>query len=84
MRKVPPGTGPREIELVTWAEETVRKESAVASDGLWQLVTLDTALLAGCAALIDKFGIPFALKLAGVALLLVSLAAALVGSLPRR
>jgi hypothetical protein len=75
---------PEELELVTWAEEVIRKEPVIAGEGLRLLVTLNTALLAGSAAIIDKLGIPSGFKVAGVIFLIISLGVALLGSLPQK
>jgi len=72
-----------EIEQVTWAEEAIRAAPGLLRDNLRQLITLDTALLAGSAAFLDKMPMLKELKVLGVALLLISLFSALWGSLPR-
>jgi hypothetical protein len=72
-----------ELELVTWAEETTRKGLDAVRDGLRQLVTLTTALLAGSAAFLGQLSAPRGWKVAAAVLLLSALALALWGSLPR-
>src|SRR5262249_47428735 len=72
-----------ETELVTWAEETMRKSLDTVRDGLRQLVTLSTALLAGSAAFLGQLPVhPFCKGLTAC-LLMLTLGCALWGSLPR-
>jgi hypothetical protein len=72
-----------EEELVAWAEEAVRKGLHSVNEALGRMVTLLTALLAGSAALLVQVPMPKGCKGAAVALLLIALASALWGSLPR-
>jgi hypothetical protein len=74
---------PEELELVAWAEEAASKGVGAVHEGLRQLVTLTTALLAGSAALLDKLPVSTACKVVFAGLLLVALATSLWGSLPR-
>ncbi|HEY7427453.1 MAG TPA: hypothetical protein VH682_24680 [Gemmataceae bacterium] len=72
-----------ELEQVTWAEEAIRTAPVLLRDSLRQLITLDTALLAGSAAFLDKMPMPWGLKAMAAVCLLLSLFGALWGSLPR-
>lgn len=72
-----------ERELVTWAEETVRKGVATTQEALRQMVTLTTALLAGSTALLGQLPTPLYFKVMAALSLLFSLGASLWGSLPR-
>jgi hypothetical protein len=72
-----------EIEHVEWAEATIRNAPGILRDSLRQLITLDTALLAGSAAFLDKMPMPKSLKALAAICLLLSLFGALWGSLPR-
>ena len=72
-----------ELELVAWAEEAVSKSLGTVQEGLRQMVTLTTALLAGSAALIDKLPLALGCKALSVLLLVLALASALWGALPQ-
>jgi hypothetical protein len=72
-----------QTELFEWIEKGHERALANVRDALQRLVTLTTALLAGSAALIAHVSLPWWSKTAGPLLLLLSLAAALLGSLPR-
>jgi hypothetical protein len=74
-----------EQELIDWANEAIRKGPTLVNEGLRQLITLDTALLGGSAALMGQgfLPAPTACKALGVLFLLGSLWMALAGSLPR-
>lgn len=71
-----------EVDTVDWARRVVRDSDLVAQDGLRQLVTLTTALLAGSAAMLDRSLLPNGVKAACVFCLLGALASALFGFLP--
>lgn len=72
-----------QLEQVQWAEETLRNAPALLREHLRQLVTLNTALLAGLAAFFDKLPMPHVMKVLAAVCLLLSLLAALWGALPR-
>jgi hypothetical protein len=72
-----------EIEQVQWAEEAARNAGRTLLEGLRQLITLNTALLAGSAAFLSQLAMPKAAKGIGAGLLLISLVCALWGSVPR-
>jgi hypothetical protein len=80
-----PGREPthEELELIAWGEEMARKGLATVHDGLKQMVTLTTALLAGSTAMLGTLPIPTVFKALGAVALLVSLASSLWGSFPR-
>lgn len=71
-----------ERELFNWSEEIASKEIGLVHDSLRHLVTLTAALLAGSAAVLNQVVLAPWCKVAGLSLLLVSLIAALWGSLP--
>jgi hypothetical protein len=72
-----------EIEQAEWAEEAIRTAPALIRDSLRQLITLDTALLAGSAALLTRASLPKLAAAIGIIALLISLSLALWGSMPR-
>jgi hypothetical protein len=72
-----------EVELVTWAEEMVRKSLVSIHEGLRQMITLATALLAGSTAVLGGLPIPTLFKAAGALALLLCLAFSLWGTYPR-
>lgn len=72
-----------ELELVAWAEDARKKGLETIRESLRHLVTLTTALLAGSAVLFAQPVVPVAFKAAGAVCLMLSLAVALYGSLPR-
>jgi hypothetical protein len=74
---------PEENELIDWALESSRKRLTTAQEGLRQLITLTTAVLGGSAALLGQLPAPVVFKLSGMVLLVISLAVALYGSLPK-
>jgi hypothetical protein len=73
----------QEIELVKWGEETIRGAETVLHDSLKQLITLNTALLAGSVAFLDRLPGSKGWKIAGAICLLLSLLLALWGNYPR-
>lgn len=74
---------PEEDDLLDWAAASARDSIARANDGLKHLVTLTTALLGGSAALLNSLKLPWGCLAVGMALLMLSLVAALWGILPR-
>ena len=64
-------------------EEARKKGMQAVGESLRHLVTLTTALLAGSAVLFAQPVVPVAFKAAGASFLMLSLASALFGSLPR-
>src|SRR6266545_7801565 len=69
-------------ELIVWAETAARNELNIVQEGLRQMVTLATAVLAGSAALLGALPVPTVFKGLGILALLVSLAASLRGAVP--
>lgn len=72
-----------ENELLDWAEEVVQKSLTTVQDNLRQMVTLNTALLAGSAALLAQMHVARVCVGLSAVLLIISLSVALFGMFPR-
>jgi hypothetical protein len=72
-----------ETEQVEWAEDAIKNSPVLIRDSLRQLITLDTALLAGSAALLARATLPKGVAAIGMLGLFLSLAIALWSSMPR-
>lgn len=78
------GEVPSEEEMfyVAWGDDLIKDTINAINQSLRQLVTLSTALLAGVVAFFDKGAIPHGAMVAAMILLLASLTAGLIGSIP--
>jgi hypothetical protein len=70
-----------EIDLLSWGEKAARKTLPFLNETLARLVVLNSALLGG-SLFIDKNSLPGACRALAVVLLLGSLGASLLGTLP--
>jgi hypothetical protein len=74
---------PEEVELLRWAEQAVQNRIHSLQEGLKQMVTLASALLAGSAAFFVQMPTHPVVKGVSASLLMVSLGCALRGWLPK-